>query len=257
LAADHLPFVNGGHATSSTAAQQHGLSIEADSTASMLRAASQALRRRVTRPRPFLAALAAFCLSQAALMHMHNRFLALSGGQPVLDLRPEGYSAADVHTLLDGCSAEARRAYVVLAAIDLLPYMWTYAWLLCAALSVAARAAPVEALKCVNLLPWAAAAVDAAETAQILAMLLARDARVTATLAPYVAAASRTKWTLLYGTACVLLGSGTYTLAVAAGIAGKRPAAAGDGDAAAAAAAAPSRGRGAGGRSSGRQRRQR
>jgi hypothetical protein len=215
----------------------------------MLSAASRALRRQVT-PKRVLAALGVFCLCQAALLLVHNRFLA-GTGQPVLDLRPEGYNADDAIALLGACGAgsEARTQYLLLEAIDLGAYMWALAYLLSALLSVASAVAPVEVLKWSNLLPWLAALADAAENGLTLTALLAQRPNLTATLAPHLATASRVKWGLLYATACVLVGGGLYTLAVAAGMAGKQRRQAGVGDA--------TRGGGAAGSSSRQQQRQR
>lgn len=189
---------------------------------------SRALRRQLS-TRRMLVMLAAWSLTQAALLVLHNRFLEATNGSsgPVLDLRPEGYTPADAVQLVQFVRSNpaGRTAYVLLEALDLALYAPCYAWLLSALLSMAASVAPVEALKNLNLLPWVAAAVDAVENICTLCMLLAPPAaaaHLVDGLAPYLAAASRAKWMLIYATVCVLVGGGCYCLAVAGGLAGKQ-----------------------------------
>jgi hypothetical protein len=98
--------------------------------------------------------------------------------------------------------------------------MWSYAAVLSMMLSAAASVAPFEVLKLANLLPWAAAAADAAENSIILTMLVTYPQHVTA-LAPYAVMVSATKWTLLSVTASTVAGLGLYCLFAAAKQAGK------------------------------------
>jgi hypothetical protein len=105
-------------------------------------------------------------------------------------------------------------------ALDLAAFMWSYAAVLSMMLSAAASVAPYELLKLANLLPWAAAAADAAENSMVLAML-ATYPQYVPVLAPYAVIASSIKWTLLSVTASTVAGLGCYCLFAAAKQAGQ------------------------------------
>jgi len=182
-------------------------------------ASSSRYLRRLCKPHTFLLALAVFCISQAAILHLHNHFRQLTE-QSILDMRAEGYTEEDVRHLLEEAGPQGRNQYLVIEAIDY-PYMCSYGFLLSGLLSIASAVAPFEYFKYLNLLPIVAVLVDAAEDALVLSMLLSYPNLVDA-VAPIVPKVSQWKWTLLYACVCVVGGSGFYCVAVAAGLAGKR-----------------------------------
>ncbi|KAF8066247.1 hypothetical protein HT031_002570 [Scenedesmus sp. PABB004] len=191
----------------------------------MLAAASRALRRRTLRPVPFMAALGVFCLSNAAILLLSNRLRALApdvGSIP--DLRQD-LTAPDVEAALSAYGAAGRRLFALIEAIDLCVFMWSYAFVLSGMLSLGASAARLEVLKLVNLLPFAAAGADAAETGLMLAALWSYP-RGAARLAPAIAAATRLKWRLLAATASAVGGVGCYCVATGLRRAGEPAAAA-------------------------------
>lgn len=180
---------------------------------------SRSLRKQLT-PKRFLIVLSAFCLCQAAILHLNSRLQALTGTL-ILDLRSQGYTAADVQEFLDAAGTQGRKQYALIGVIDLGIYMWSYAYLLSGLLSMASVVAPTEGLKLLNLLPWTAALADAVENVLILSML-ASYPNLMDRLAHIVPLFSQAKWLLLYASVCAVAGTGCYCLAVAAGMAGKR-----------------------------------
>lgn len=202
----------------------------------MLTAVSRTLRKAVTRQRVMLG-IGVWCLSQAAILLLHNQFFQLTD-QSTLDLRAEGYQEADVRTLLHDAGAQGRQIYLWISLLDTCVYMWSYAWLLSALLTMASAVAPVEAFKLFNVLPFIAVLVDAVENVLTLSMLLTYPNLVDS-LAPVLPSVSRVKWFLLFACASLVGGSGFYCLAVAAGLAGGRKKRDRDGTTAAAGAASP------------------
>lgn len=185
----------------------------------MLASLSRSLRKLVTK-QTFLLALGAWCLSQSGILYLHNSFRQLTD-ESILDLRPEGYSEADVRQLLHTAGAQGRQLYTWISLLDLGVYMWSYTFLLSGLLTMASAVAPFEFFKFLNLLPVVAVLFDVVENSLTLSMLLTYPGLVD-TMAPLLPAVSRWKWTCLYCCACLVAGTGCYCLAVAAGLAGKR-----------------------------------
>uniref|UniRef100_A0A383VCK2 Uncharacterized protein n=1 Tax=Tetradesmus obliquus TaxID=3088 RepID=A0A383VCK2_TETOB len=166
-------------------------------------------------------AIAVFCFSNVGLILLHKQLTSLGSTDEerkdlvALDFRKEGYTAADVESLLSKYGPEGRTTYALYEALDLAVFMWSYAAVLSMMLSVTAAVAPFEVLKLANLLPWAAAAADAVENSIILAMLATYPQHVAA-VAPLAVTASAAKWTLLSLTASTVAGLGFYCLYAAA-----------------------------------------
>lgn len=185
----------------------------------MLASLSRTLRRLVTRQN-FLLALGVWCIAQATILLLHNKFVQLTE-ESILDLRTEGYSEADVKHLLHTAGAQGRQQYIWISLVDLGVYMWAYTFLLSGLLTMASAVAPFEFFKYFNLLPCLAVLFDVVENALTLSMLFTYPDLVDV-VAPILPVVSKWKWTFLYCCACLVAGSGCYCLAVAAGLAGRR-----------------------------------
>lgn len=209
----------GPHQVSLCCCEQSNPQSQISSTSSMLASLSRALRRSVTRQR-FLMMLGVYCISQALILFLHDKFRQLTD-QSILDLRVEGYQEADVRQLLYESGPQGRQQYMWISLVDLGLYIWSYAFLLSGLLTMASAVAPFEFFKYFNLLPCVAVLFDAAENLCVLSMLLTYPDLVDV-MAPIVPHVSKWKWNFLYACVCVVGGSGCYCVAVATGLAGKQ-----------------------------------
>jgi hypothetical protein len=168
----------------------------------------------------FLLALGVWSLSHAGILLLHNSFRQLTN-ESILDVRTEGYSQENVKQLLHTAGAQGRQQYMWISLLDLGVYMWAYTFLLSGLLTMASAVVPFGFFKFFNLLPCLAVLFDAVENILTLSMLLTYPYFVDA-VAPIMPVVSRWRWYSMHCCACLVLASGCYCIAVAAGLAGKR-----------------------------------